>query len=96
MRHIQVNNGPSRDLVVTLGREQLVVHRRYETASIVNDFMVAFWFLVGSIMFLLPAWVDTGTWLFVLGSAQLLIRPCIRLAHHIHLRKLPAASSWEM
>ncbi|MEJ2655178.1 MAG: YrhK family protein [Acidihalobacter sp.] len=95
MRHIKVSNGPSRDMVVTLGREQLVIHRRYETVSILNDFMVAFWFLVGSIMFLFPHWVETGSWLFVLGSAQLLIRPCIRLAHHIHLRRLPV-SSWEM
>jgi hypothetical protein len=95
MRHIQVNNGPSRDMVVTLGHEQLVIHRRYETASILNDFLVAIWFLVGSVMFFFPDWVVAGTWLFVLGSAQLLVRPCIRLAHHIHLRRLPV-SSWEM
>ncbi|MEJ2480110.1 MAG: YrhK family protein, partial [Acidihalobacter sp.] len=62
MRHIKVNNGPSNDMVVTLGREQLVIHRRYETASILNDFLVAIWFLVGSIMFLFPDWVDAGTW----------------------------------
>lgn len=97
MPHIQSENDGSTDVDVklTLGHEQLVISRRYETISILNDFMVAFWFLVGSIMFLLPAWVDAGTWLFVLGSAQLLIRPCIRLAHHIHLRRL-SVPSWGM
>ena len=95
MAHIEIDNGKSRDVRVTFGHEQLVIHRRYETASILNDFLVSFWFLIGSVMFFYPAWVYTGTWLFVVGSAQLLVRPCLRLAHNIHLRRLPG-SSWEM
>lgn len=95
MIDVKVENGPSRDVVVKLGHEQLVIHRRYELVSILNDFLVALLFLVGSIMFLYADWVHTGTWMFIFGSAQLLIRPCIRIAHHIHLRKLPN-SSWEM
>lgn len=95
MQHIRVETDTSNDVMLTVGHEQLVIQRRYETASILNDFLVAIWFLVGSVMFLYPDLVDTGTWLFIVGSAQLMIRPVIRLAHHIHLRRLPA-SSWEM
>ncbi|APZ42317.1 YrhK family protein [Acidihalobacter ferrooxydans] len=93
----ETRSGPDRtnDIRLTLGKDQLVISRRYETISILNDFLVALWFLIGSVMFLLPAWVTTGTLLFVLGSAQLLIRPCIRLAHHIHLRRI-APSGWGM
>ncbi|MEC9492174.1 YrhK family protein [Flexistipes sp.] len=84
-----------RDITITLGKDRLVIQKRYKFASILNDFLIAVWFLMGSVMFLYPDWVKAGTWLFILGSAQLLIRPCIRLAHHIHLKKLPE-SHWEM
>ncbi|MBN2680808.1 YrhK family protein [Acidithiobacillus montserratensis] len=36
-----------------------------------------------------------GVWLFVIGSAELLIRPVIRLVRHIHLQKMPG-SRWDM
>ncbi len=72
-----------------IGRDEIVIRRRYELATIGNDFLIALWFLVGSLMFLTPDWVQAGTWLFVLGSLQLLIRPTIRLARHIHLQRLP-------
>jgi hypothetical protein len=74
-------------LTLHLGREELVLRRRYETLSIANDLLVAVWFLVGSILFLDPATVETGTWLFVLGSAELAVRPVIRLSRRVHLRR---------
>jgi len=82
-------------LSIHVGREQIVIERVYEVASIVNDFMIGAWFLIGSILFF---WTETtyeGTWLFVIGSAQLIIRPAIRLARHIHLRRgTPSYSQW--
>lgn len=72
-----------------LGREELIISRVYEVASIANDFLIALWFIVGSICFLMPAWVETGSWIFLIGSIQLAIRPAIRLTRHIHLKKLP-------
>ena len=84
-----------RSFSIHVGREQIVIERVYELASIVNDFMIGAWFLAGSILFF---WQDTtydGTWLFVIGSAQLIIRPAIRLARHIHLkRSTPSYSQW--
>jgi hypothetical protein len=82
-------------LRVPFTREQLVVRRRYRALSIVNDVLIALWFLIGSVMLLFPAWKEIGTWLFILGSAQFFLRPCIRLAHLIHLRRAPG-SEWEM
>lgn len=80
----------SEDFQLTVGREQLVIRRRYQFASIVNDFLIGLWFFIGSICFLDPDTERAGTWLFILGSGQLIIRPMIRLTHHIHLRRLPA------
>ncbi|AYY12977.1 hypothetical protein EF847_09940 [Actinobacteria bacterium YIM 96077] len=76
-----------RDLILRLGREELVIRRRYETASIVNDILIALWFIVGSIMYFFAAWETAGTWCFLVGSIELLVRPLIRLSRHIHLKR---------
>lgn len=79
--------GDGDPLVLGLGPEQLVVRRRYEVASIINDFMIGAWFLVGSWLFFHPEWERTGIWLFVMGSAQFLVRPVIRLSRRIHIQR---------
>ncbi len=84
------------DIVIRMGSAELLIRRRYQTLSILNDFLIGIWFLVGSIFFFWSAWQETGTWLFVVGSAQLLIRPVIRLAHRIHLKRSAAFGQWEM
>lgn len=81
-------------LTLRLGPEELVIRRRYETASIANDFLIAIWFLVGSIFFLYPSLERAAVWLFIIGSFQFLLRPMIRLASHIHLQRTPQ-SRWE-
>jgi hypothetical protein len=91
----EVDDGDDQDIVIRMGRDELLIRRRYQTLSILNDFLIGVWFLVGSVAFFWPDWVGFGTGLFVLGSAQLLIRPVIRLAHSIHLRPMPPGH-WEM
>lgn len=75
-------------LTIRLGRDELVIRRRYENASVVNDILIALWFITGSIMFFSDAWTIPGTWCFLLGSTELLIRPVIRLSRQIHLQRL--------
>ncbi|MFD3684066.1 YrhK family protein [Nocardiopsis sp. NPDC058631] len=82
---------PERPLVVHVGRKELVVRRRYEALSIANDTLIALWFIAGSIMFFSSAWMTTGTWCFLLGSVELLIRPVIRLTRLIHVRSIRAS-----
>jgi hypothetical protein len=82
-------------LTLTVGDEQLVVRRRYEMISIVNDFFIASWFLLGSVFFLYPSMEKVAVWLFIIGSAQFLIRPTIRLLAHLHIRRVPD-SRWEL
>lgn len=90
MQELQTDN----PLTIRLGNEELIIRRRYEVASIVNDFLIAIWFLIGSILFLFPEYEKTAAWLFVIGSFQFLIRPTIRLISHIHIKRVPA-SHWE-
>ena len=67
------------------GREIVVLRRRYEIASIANDLLIAAWFLIGSILFFQADTTRAGTWMFVIGSAQMAVRPAIRLSRRIHL-----------
>ena len=79
-------------LVLSIGHDELVIRRRYEVASIVNDILVALWFIVGSILFFSDATTIAGTWCFLAGSIELLIRPVIRLARHLSLRRVTSSS----
>lgn len=78
----------SEPLTIRIGHDELVIRRRYETASILNDVLIALWFVAGSVMFFFESWVVAGTWCFLLGSIQLLIRPGIRLSRQLHLRRV--------
>ncbi|MFP1681745.1 YrhK family protein [Alloalcanivorax sp. C16-1] len=81
-------------LTLHLGHEELVIRRRYETLSIINDFLIAIWFLVGSVLFLYPSLAEPAAWLFIIGSFQFLIRPTLRLISQLHLQRMPE-SNWE-
>ncbi|WP_089301851.1 YrhK family protein [Haloechinothrix alba] len=85
----------SSTLVLHIGHEELIVRRRYEFASILNDFLIAVWFAIGSVFFLFESLVIVGTWLFVVGSVQLGIRPAIRLRRRIHLRRFDSSAGTE-
>jgi len=71
-----------------IGHEEIVLRHRYEALSIVNDIMVALWFVLGSIMFFSTATETLGTWMFLIGSIQLLLRPVIRLTRLVHIRRV--------
>jgi hypothetical protein len=82
------------DLHLRIGREELVIRQRYQVISIANDVLIGLWFLIGSFMFFSEILTYSGTWLFVIGSVEMLIRPVIRLIRHLHLQRLrsPAAA----
>ncbi|MEJ8280004.1 YrhK family protein [Pseudonocardia spirodelae] len=80
--------GPTAPLTFTIGHEELVVRRRYEVLSIVNDILVALWFVVGSVLFFSESTTYAGTWLFLVGSVELMVRPVIRLTRRVHLRRI--------
>lgn len=75
-------------LIIRIGHDELVIRKRYETASIVNDLLIAAWFIIGSVFFFYASMQELGTWCFLIGSIELMIRPSIRLARHIHLRRV--------
>ncbi len=74
-------------LTLHMGSEELVIRKRYEIISILNDVLIGIWFLVGSFFFLSDAVSHVGVWLFVIGSAEMLIRPVIRFVRRVHLQR---------
>ncbi|MFC4077333.1 YrhK family protein [Salinithrix halophila] len=76
------------DIDWVFGKHELIIHRRYEFFYNLNDVLIALWFLVGSILFFWKGTQEAGTWLFVVGSIQLLVRPTIRIIRKVHLHRL--------
>lgn len=81
-----------KDITVRIGHEELTIRQRYEVASIINDILIAVWFITGTILFFNEDTVTLGTWFFLIGSVQLLIRPMIRLARRIHITRMGSPS----
>ena len=72
---------------------ELVIRRRYETLSILNDILIGLWFTIGSVLFFWETTTTIGVTLFLIGSVELLVRPGIRLTRQLHLKRLPGHSS---
>jgi hypothetical protein len=81
-----VNQGVELD--VDIGEQHIVIQRRYEALGAFNDLLIAVWFLVGSFFFLNESLTEDGTWLFIVGSAQLIIKPVIKLTSLIHVGRV--------
>ncbi|RVU31090.1 YrhK family protein [Neptunomonas marina] len=81
-------SGNDPELDIDIGNRQIIIQRRYEVLGALNDFVIAVWFLIGSFFFLNNALQESGTWLFIVGSAQLIIKPLIKLISLIHIGRL--------
>lgn len=82
------SNSANEPLTLHFGRDELVIRQRYEVVSIINDILIGVWFVIGSIFFFYDSLAYAGTWLFVIGSIEMLIRPVIRLLRHLHLQRI--------
>ncbi|MGA7965533.1 MAG: YrhK family protein [Gammaproteobacteria bacterium] len=85
----QTSSTQPNPLTLNLGLEQLVINRRYEVASMFNDILTGLWFVVGSCFFFFNSLQTPAIWLFLIGSLELLIRPMLRIARDVHLRRKP-------
>ena len=88
-------NNADGSLNIRIGHEELVIRQRYEVVSICNDIVIAIWFIVGSVLFFSESTTFAATWLFLIGSVQMMIRPGIRLARRVHLQNIGAQTSHE-
>ncbi|MCA1176664.1 MULTISPECIES: YrhK family protein [unclassified Pantoea] len=73
---------------IDIGPDHIIIERRYRALGAFNDLLIALWFLTGSIFFFYESMMTDGTWLFVAGSLQLLLRPAITLIELIHVDRV--------
>ncbi|WP_439136299.1 YrhK family protein [Pseudomaricurvus sp.] len=76
------------ELDIDIFNDHIVIQRRYEALGAFNDLLIAVWFLIGSVFFLNESLIENGTWLFIVGSAQLIIKPLIELTSLVHVGKV--------
>jgi hypothetical protein len=73
---------------VGVGNKHIVIQRRYDVIGAFNDLLIAVWFLIGSVFFLSESLTYSGTWLFIVGSAQLMIKPVIKIISYMHVGRI--------
>jgi hypothetical protein len=64
------------------------INEIYEWLHILNDLFIGIYFLVGSVFFLYPDLEEAGTWLFIIGSGQMLIGPVLRTLNKFYARTI--------
>ncbi|MFC4559300.1 YrhK family protein [Virgibacillus kekensis] len=67
-----------------IGTFEVSFDKKYRIISLLNDLTLGLEFLIGSIFFLFEDLKTAGVVLFIIGSAQLLARPIIKIIHAIH------------
>ncbi len=71
---------------IQIGKYEVFFKKSYKILYTVNDILIGIWFLIGSLCFFKDSLQTIGVWLFTIGSAELLIRPTIKLIHDLHLK----------
>lgn len=78
---------PSRDLsyLTQPSKRHARIWRNYQLWYDTNDLVAGIMFTVGSVLFFFESTQTAGTWLFLVGSIQFIIRPGINVARDLHL-----------
>ncbi|MRH41856.1 hypothetical protein GH741_04110 [Aquibacillus halophilus] len=84
---MMISNNDSEYKEIKMGNYDLFFKKPYEILYNINDFLISLWFFLGSVCFLFDNWRNIGIWIFIIASAQLGIRPLIRIIHSIHLKR---------
>ncbi|SNR24870.1 YrhK family protein [Puniceibacterium sediminis] len=64
------------------------IYALYEIAHTSVDFSAAACFLIGSVLFLWPAYETAAIWLFIIGSVFFMAKPTLRLLRELHLYRM--------
>lgn len=77
-----------KSMEVKIGKYAIFFNKNYKYISIINEIMLALWFIIGSAFFFFESMKTAGIILFIIGSTQLLIRPILKILHAVSLRNL--------
>ncbi|GGB10191.1 YrhK family protein [Allosediminivita pacifica] len=64
------------------------VYAMFEVVYTIVDFFAAFFFTVGSVLFLWKSLETWAIWCFVIGSVLFMVKPSLRLARELKLASM--------
>ncbi len=64
------------------------VYAQFEIAYTIVDFLAAFLFIVGSILFFDAETEYAGTWMFLIGSIFFAVKPTLRMSRELKLFRM--------
>ena len=77
------------------GKYAIFFNKNYKFISIANDLILGLEFTIGSILFFFESTMTAGTWLFLIGSVQLLSRPVLKILHAFSFGKTTGGNQQE-
>ncbi|MFD2759846.1 YrhK family protein [Lentibacillus juripiscarius] len=75
-------------LDIQIGTYEVSFNKKYRFLTLLNDIVLGIFFLVGSAFFLWEPLKTAGIILFIIGSAQLLARPIIKIIHAFYFSRI--------
>ncbi|MBG9653933.1 YrhK family protein [Cytobacillus firmus] len=76
------------DVHIEIGSYKMVIEKRYQAISFVNDMLLGILYLIGSILFLTDVSQTVSISFFLAGSIMMIIRAGLNLLKDLHINKI--------
>lgn len=76
------------DVEIELGKYQMIIERRYQVLSFVNDLILGVLYLIGSILFLTDVSKVVSISFFLAGSVMMIIRAGLNIFKDLHVKRV--------
>ncbi|PAE23796.1 MULTISPECIES: YrhK family protein [Bacillaceae] len=76
------------DVHIEIGSYKMVIEKRYQAISFVNDMLLGVLYLIGSILFLTDVSQTVSISFFLAGSIMMIIRAGLNLLKDLHINKI--------
>ncbi|MBG9587900.1 YrhK family protein [Cytobacillus firmus] len=76
------------DVHIEIGKYKMVIEKRYQAVSFVNDILLGVLYLIGSILLLTDVSQTVSISFFLAGSILMIIRAGLNLLKDLHINKI--------
>ncbi|MBT2687745.1 YrhK family protein [Bacillus sp. ISL-47] len=76
------------DVHIEIGKYQMIIERRYQVISFLNDLLLGVLYLIGSILFLTDVSQAVSISFFLAGSIMMIIRAGLNIMKDLHVRRI--------
>lgn len=85
MQHTSDDQG---NVEVQVGKHIIFFNKNYRYIFIINELLLGIEFVVGSVFFFYESLKTAGIIIFIVGSAQMFLRPVLKIFHAVSLKKI--------